>query len=455
MVRSLRLRLFLTFIALAMVTLGAVAFFASQATTNEFQRYVEHGSTLRGRRFEAALAAYYLRTHTWEGVQPLLEQMEQIGGERVVLADETGLVVADSAGRLAGQRVGQSVGQNWSRPVLLLWQGQLVGSLYVGPQEGVSGEEASFLRSVNRALLAAVVVAALATVLLTLLLSRRILKPVEALTGAARRMERGDLSQRVPVQSDDELGELAHAFNAMAGGLQRIEQLRRQMVSDVAHELRTPLTNMRGYLEAMHDGVVQPSPEMIDSLRDEALLLGRLVDDLQELALAEAGQLELERQPVDLVEVVQQALCAFQPQAGSRGLALRAELPPTLPPVDADPQRVGQVLRNLIRNALAYTAEGGLVEVLAQARGAEVEVKVRDNGIGIAPEHLPYVFERFYRADRSRARSTGGAGLGLTIVKQLVEAHGGRVWVESEEGKGATFGFTLPVAQAQGGDAGG
>ncbi len=445
MIRSLRLRFFLTFIALAMVTLGSVALFASQKTTNEFQRYVEHGSALRGRRFEGVLGAYYLQTGSWNGVQPLLEQMEQIGGERVVLADETGRVVADSAGKL----VGTQASRHWTPPVVLLWRGQPVGAFFVDPLGGAGSEETSFLSNVNRGLWLAVIAAGLATVLLTHVVSRRILGPVEALTAAARCMEKGDLSQRVPVQTGDEIGELAHAFNAMAGGLERIEHLRQQMVSDIAHELRTPLTNMRGYLEALRDGVVEPSPEMIASLHEEALLLGRLVDDLQELALAESGQLRLSREPVDVAGAVQQAMSGFQPQADAKGLKLLSTLPPGLPPVDADPQRLGQVLRNLLRNALAYTPQGGEIEVRARQAGAAVEVTVRDTGIGIAPEHLPYVFERFYRVDQSRARSTGGAGLGLSIVRRLVEAHGGRVWVESQEGKGSTFGFTLPVAAVE------
>lgn len=450
MVHSLRLRLFLTFVALATVTLGSVAFFASRMTTSEFHRYVERGSDLRMRRFEGTLALYYARVGSWQGVEVLVGQMGQISGERIVLADERGLVIADSGERL----VGQAVDHGWAQPVALIvgWQGRPVGSLFVNPPSGPGDRgEASFLRSVNRTLWLAVGVAALATVGLTNLISRRILRPVEALTAAVRRMEKGDLSQRVQVNSEDEIGTLARAFNAMASGLERIESLRRRMVSDVAHELRTPLTNMRGYLEALNDGVVEPTPEVIASLHEESLLLSRLVDDLQELALVEAGQLKLARQPMPLVEVVQQAVKGVAPQAGARGLVLRAEVPAGLPLVDIDAQRVGQVLRNLLHNAMAYTPAGGEVVVRARPAGHEVEVLVHDTGAGIAPQHLPNIFERFYRADESRARSTGGAGLGLAIVKQLVEAHGGRVWVESAEGEGSTFGFTLPVTEAPGG----
>jgi signal transduction histidine kinase len=384
--------------------------------------------------------------------------MGQITGERIVLADEGGQIVADSANKL----VGQIVGQGWVDPVALIVQrGMPVGAVYanpLGPADDPQRE--AFLASINRALLLAAGVAGLAAVLLTLGLSRRILRPVEALTAAARRMGRGDLSQRVEVQSNDEIGELARAFNAMADGLTRLEELRRNMVSDVAHDLRTPLSNIRGYLEALQDGVVEPKREVIDSLCEEAMLLGRLVDDLQELALAEAGQLRLERRPVAPADLVNRAMEAARGQAAAKGIALQVDLPTDLPLVDVDHQRIGQVLGNLLSNALTHTPSGGEVAIVARrcpepsrravegAKDSEVAITVRDTGEGISPEHLPYIFERFYRADKSRSRATGGTGLGLSIAKQLVEAHGGRISVESQMGQGAIFTFTLPVAGA-------
>jgi signal transduction histidine kinase len=216
----------------------------------------------------------------------------------------------------------------------------------------------------------------------------------------------------------------------------------------VAHELRTPLTNIRGYLEALRDGVVEPERTVIDSLHEEAMLLSHLVDDLQELSLAEAGGLTLERQPVVLADVVDRAIGAVRPRAEAEGIALRVDLSEDLPLVDVDPRRIGQVLRNLLDNGLTHTGPGGEIVVNAHAENEWVEVSVRDTGAGIAVEDLPYVFERFYRADRSRSRATGGAGLGLAIAKQLVEAHGGRIEVESEIGRGTRFTFTLPVAES-------
>jgi signal transduction histidine kinase len=453
MFRSLRFRLLLMMIIVAMVALGTVALFARQTTTNEFQRYVERGGDIRRGRFESMLAMYYDQNKSWDGVQPLVEQISQISGDRIILTDSEKRVLADSDRKL----VGQAAGQDWAPPAgFVVFLGTPVGVVYINPlgrPSSGAGEEV-FLGSVNRSLLLAVVAAGLAAVLLTLALSRRILRPIEALTAAARKMEKGDLNQRVEVKSGDEIGQLAHAFNAMADGLARLEQLRFNMVTDVAHELRTPLSNIRGYLEAMRDGVTKPSPVLIDSLYEEAMLLNRLVDDLQELALAEAGQLKLVRQPVALVEIVEKVVNVLQPQLADKGLTVETDLPADLPLVDADPDRVGQILRNLLTNAVNYTPPGGKITVAAESAGADtsatlstwVEVSVRDTGIGITPEHLPYIFERFYRADKSRARATGGAGLGLAIVKQLVEAHGGRVWAESTPGSGAILGFTLPVS---------
>jgi len=284
-------------------------------------------------------------------------------------------------------------------------------------------------------------------ILLTLALSRGILRRVAALTTAVQKMEHGDLKQRVDNGAQDEIGKLAHAFNAMADSLARIEQLRRNMVSDVAHELRTPLSNIRGYLEALQDGVVQPTRATIDSLFEEAMLLNRLVDDLQELAIADAGQLRLARQAVSVGEIVDKAMQALQVRAHDHSVRLQTQIAPHLPCVHVDAERIGQVLRNLVGNAVEYTPPGGDVTVQAKQTDDHVQISVYNNGAGIAPEHLPYLFERFYRVDSSRTRATGGSGLGLAIVKQLVEAHGGRVWAESTAGRDATFSFTLPVEQ--------
>jgi len=322
------------------------------------------------------------------------------------------------------------------------------GTLYALPpvRDGAEPLEPRSLATLNRWLTLSALGSGLLAVLLTLALSRRILAPVEALTTAVRRMGSGDRSARVAERGSDEISTLARAFNAMADALARTEGLRRTLVTDVAHELRTPLTNLRCQIEALQDGLQAADPAALASLHEETLLLARLVDDLQDLALAESGHhLPLRLAPLRLEEVVLAALAAMRTGAQERGITAQSEVPADVV-VNADRERLGQVLRNLLANAATHTPAGGAISVTAHRAGDSVRLVVADTGGGIAAEHLPHVFDRFYRADPSRARATGGAGLGLAIVKQLVEAHGGSVAVASEPGQGTQFTITLPAA---------
>ncbi len=443
--RSLRVRLLLAQLLVIVVALGTIVMLASKATEREFQQYLQRGSMQRRTRIDATFGDYYADVESWEGVQPFVERLAQVFGERLVLVDPAGKVVADSGGELVGSGLGS---RSPSVVAAITFRGAPVGTLrsMPPPEPPAPSFEAFFLTAVNRWLLAGVAVACVAGVALSLAISRQVVKPIAALTAAAQEMEKGDLTQRVQHVSNDEVGELGHAFNAMADALQRGETLRRNLVNDVAHELRTPLSNIRGYLEAVRDGVIEPNARVIASLHDEALMLSRLVDDLQELSLAEAGQLKLHHEPVDVRSVIHQAVSVMQPVAREKQLKLSADVPDDLPPAEGDSERIGQVLRNLMANALAYTPEGGSIAVSARLVARELNICVKDTGTGISAEDLPHVFERFYRADKSRARSTGGSGLGLAIVKQLVEAHGGCVWAESIPGAGSSFHFTLPVA---------
>ena len=452
MFNSLRFRLLLITVVVLVVAVSTVALFASQSTTNQFRRSVQGILDYPNLNTDGKINAInkLLATHSgdrtiWEDLQQLLEQMERTSQARFVVADLNGNVLSDSAGFLLGEQINTSL----SRPFAAFLIDKKPVLTYIVPLEDFSLAtiESQFVSSVNRSLLIAIAVAGLVGLLLTLFLSQSILRPVDELTAAARAMEKGDLNQRVTVRSKGELGELANAFNAMAEGLKRLEQLRRNMVTDVAHELRTPLSNVRGYLEALRDGVVEPTPEMIASIHEEAMLLNRLVDDLQELAMAEAGQLKLVRQPVSIQDVIEKAVLSVKPQANEKDVDLEVYLPDDLPRVEADAERMGQVLRNLLNNAVTNTPSGGQIRIQARAVDSQVEVSVQDNGLGIAAEHLPFVFERFYRADQSRARSTGGAGLGLAIVKQLVEAQGGQVEIDSKVDVGTTVTFTSPIAE--------
>ena len=289
--------------------------------------------------------------------------------------------------------------------------------------------------------------------LLVWLMSRRTLKPLQNLGVAARRLGRGDLSQRADTAGPTEIRELAQSFNVMAEGLEEAERQRRNLTADVAHELRTPLSNIQGYLEAIRDGLVDPTPETIDTIHGQALHLSRLVEDLRLLAQVEAGSLHLQLSAARVEELLQSSVEAVRPRAEAKGIDLSLDVEPSAPTAELDATRVSQVIGNLLENAITHTPEGGKVTVsarvlrLAQDERETVEVTVSDTGAGIAPEDLPRVFDRFYRADPSRDRSTGGAGLGLTIARRLVEAHGGTIVVESALGEGSRFTVRLPTAQ--------
>lgn len=302
------------------------------------------------------------------------------------------------------------------------------------------------IAAINRQVTIAAVAVGGIALLVAFWLSRRIVRPVEDITQAARLLEAGDLTRRVDISSSDEIGVLGSAFNAMAESIERNETLRKQMTSDVAHELRTPLNNISGYLDAISDGVVQPTPEVVGSLQEEAELLVRLVNDLEQLSLADAGHQVLQHDVVLLGEVVERSVSLVLPRAKNGGVTVEASISRAAC-VEGDSGRLGQVCRNLLENAVRHTPAGGLVHVSLTVEGQSVILEVADTGPGIAAEHLPFVFERFYRADASRNRATGGAGLGLAIVRQLVEAHGGSVTANNLPASGAIFRVILPLAR--------
>lgn len=445
MVHSLRFRLLVAFTLVILVAIGAVYFFASQTTGGEIRRFGERIEQARFGRVGLELYRYYHRQGGWEGIQPYVEQWGSLYGQRIILTDSSGVVVADSQGELLGKQYHPEV---TGRRLSLPWGGGTPGTFYISPEQLADFPSPLGLsQAISRFLLWGTLLAVVIALLLTFFLSRRISAPVKALTLAARRLGQGDLSQRVQFKDKGEMGELAQAFNSMASDLERVEQLRRNMVADAAHELRTPLSNIRGYLEAIRDGIKQPDADTIRSLDEEAALLSRLVEDLQELSLAEAGELKLVCQSEDIAVLINQTAASVQAQAVTKGVSVSIDLPATLSPVNIDYNRISQVLHNLLENAIAHIAKGGTITVTARQEGSWVEVSVADTGEGIPAEDLPNIFERFYRVDKSRARATGGSGLGLTIAKRLVEAHGGKIEAQSEPGKGSRFTFTLPASQ--------
>jgi len=291
-----------------------------------------------------------------------------------------------------------------------------------------------FIESVHRYLVWAALAALVLALLLSYLMTKRVLRPLSQMTRISRELAAGNFTNRVEVVSQDEVGDLGLAFNSMADSLARLEQLRKSMVSDLAHELRTPLTNLRGYLEGLSDEVVPPSVETFRMLENEILRLVHLVDDLQQLTKADSAHAFLRRQELSCLTVSEQLRALFERRFLAKEIDLQVKIEPADLMVNADLDKLLQALRNLLENAWRYTPHRGDVRLSLKEVADGVEISVINSGEGISVADLPFIFERFFRADRSRSREHGGAGIGLSIVKQLVEAHGGRVGAESAEG---------------------
>jgi histidine kinase len=310
----------------------------------------------------------------------------------------------------------------------------------------------NYQAAVTEALSLATVAALIAAVLASFLISRQVVRPVQRMMVISHRIAEGEYEERLRlsgnVQSNqlDELDQLAITFNQMADKLEKTETMRRQLVGDVTHELRTPLAAIKGYMEGLMDGVLPATPETYQQVHAEADRLQRLVNDLQELSRVEAGAFQLKLESVSPANLIETVVSHLNRQFEDKGIYLEEKLDAGLPNVSVDKDRILQVLTNLVGNALQYTPSGGKVVVSASQAKFEIVISVTDTGIGISPDHLPFIFNRFYRIDKSRARASGGSGIGLTIAQALVKAHHGRIWAESAgEGKGSSFHFTLPV----------
>ena len=292
-----------------------------------------------------------------------------------------------------------------------------------------------FLEAVHRYLIWAALAALALALLLSYLMTKRVLRPLSQMTRISRELAAGNFANRVEVVTSDEVGQLGRAFNRMADSLEQLEQLRKNMVTDVAHELRTPLTNLRGYLEGLSDEVVPPSKATFRMLESEIMRLVHLVDDLQQLTKAESAKAFLQRRELSVATLVEQMRALFGPRFQSKSLTLKVQIEPADLQVYADLDKLLQALRNLLENAWRYTPPGGEVQISAMKKATAVEIAISNSGPGIGSDELPFIFERFYRTDRSRSREQGGAGIGLSIVKELIQAHGGQIGAESGEGQ--------------------
>jgi two-component system OmpR family sensor kinase/two-component system sensor histidine kinase BaeS len=462
-VNKLWVRLTVGFGLVTITAIVVAALLANYRVSTEFRRFVGHSQMVA--RLEPELVRYYAGHGSWAGVETIFDDLPRSGGQGPGLGRQRGgpqFILTDMTGRVvfSGEEGAptQLASDQLTDAVPLEWQGQPVGYLAAnppGPAE-LTGAAQNFLSQINRALLQAGLIAGSLGILLGVIIAWGVSAPLGRLATAARQISQGQLEQRVPLKGTDEIAALAEAFNDMASELQHAEKLRRNLVADVAHELRTPLSVVQGNLRAILDGVFPLNEEEVASIYDETLTLNRLVNDLRELSQAEARQVSLNLQPSELSDIVTNTSDRVRELSREKEIEVTVTLPADLPLVLIDPDRTRQILQNLLSNALRHTPAGGKIAVMVQEQTVAsdrnlanfISIAVRDTGPGIAPEDLPYVFDRFWRADNSRSREYGGTGLGLAIAKQLVEAQGGKIGVENEgiPGRGSCFWFTVPAA---------
>jgi signal transduction histidine kinase len=457
--RSLTLKLTLAFLLVGLTGAALVSVFIQRATQSAFDQLVlDQGQT----DFIGRVTAYYESHGGWDGITETLFTRPQTQRPVEAIGDRPAqpwqrppkvFLLVDASGRVmwpAGPyRTGDTItAEELSRGAPVTVDGQVVGRvLTTAEAPELDPREQQYLERTSQALAIAAAAATTIALLLGFLLARTLTTPLRELTSAIRAMAAGRLGQVVPVRSQDELGELTAAFNQMSADVARSNDLRRQMTADIAHDLRTPLTVITGYLESLRDGVLKPTPERLGVLHGEAQHLNRLVDDLRTLSLADANELPLMRLPTAPQAVLERAAAAYRHQASRRNIALTTGCEPGAPEVFADPDRLAQVMGNLVSNALRYTPDGGCIQLTARREGDGAVFEVRDNGAGMAPDVLPRVFERFYRGDGARPQPDGESGLGLAIAKSIVELHGGRIGAASNgPGQGSAFTIWLPCS---------
>jgi signal transduction histidine kinase len=458
-----------TFILLVVVSVSLMAFIISQSTTEEFRQYVTRCDAEYVQEVNMELEKFYAGGHTWTGVKEILVKELRSNNDRLVINDNTGKVIGDTAGEWLGRKAGD-IGLYNAIPIN--YSGQKVGEFYLvsaaisngtcnmegrgcGTMTVMNVAEENYLNRVNNYLWLAGVFSTLVALFLGVLITRQIILPVRDLTRGADQVAKGNLSYRVKSSSRDELGELAQSFNSMASNLDKLEQSRKRLTADITHELRTPLTVIEGTVDAIMDGVFQPDKDHLVTIKDQTAQLTRLINDLRDISSAESGQMKLNLSPTDMVDLARRKIAQIEVQALNKGVQLKLNASGDIPAVKADHTRMEQVITNLLTNAIRHTLSGGSVIVSVQvmkesgtlnsAGKPRLVITVADTGNGIPADHLPHVFERFYRVESSRYKGQGETGLGLAIVKQMVQAHGGEVWAKSTEGTGSTFYVALPL----------
>lgn len=460
----MRFRLAVSLLLVALVSILSVLAFAQYSTAREINTYMFRGGMAGLNFLVGNLEEYYHANGTWDGVETLfagrnqdehMPGMPEMGGsgggrgmmqQHLIMAGESGEILVDTE----DIRVGGSLTTDEKAVAIQLKdsRGNLIGYLYgVDGMQFQPGSDRALLEKLNKAAINAALFAGAVALLLGLLLGYLFLRPVKQLTLAANQIASGDLSQRVAAQGNDELAALGKAFNTMAGSLESARETRKAMTSDIAHELRTPLAIQRAILEAIQDGVYPLDQEQIGQIYEQNQSLTRLVDDLRTLALADAGELKLDKVATDIHSLVERVVSRFRPQADQKSIHLElinnGELSNSQ--ILVDPFRIDQVLNNLVSNAIRYSPAGSAVMVIIEKNADRMIISVRDRGEGIPEEEVENIFQRFYRMNHSRSREDGGTGLGLAIARQLVMAHGGELTVQNHPDGGAEFVLALPV----------
>jgi len=443
--RSLTLKLVVVFWLVSLVGITVGVLFAGRVSFREI------GDLADSQRLEvlvARLETYYQTNGGWQGVNlSTLPGSSMIPGApnwNIVLADQQGTIVASTDRHLQDSILPP---EELSHGQEIIVNNEVVGILVSAPRipDMRPPPTEAILQRVSQSLIVGGIAASAVSLLLGLILARSFLKPIHALNSATQSVAQGDLEKTVPVNSNDEIGTLARSFNEMIDRLKHSRDQRRQMTADIAHELRTPLSLILGHSEALSDGVLPPTPETLTIIHDEAQQLARLVEDLRTLSLSETGELSLNIQRLDIGNLLRSMVDAYRSQIQQKQINLEVDISPNLPEIDGDPDRLGQIFRNLMANAIRFTESGGTVSIQSQQTADGIIVQVADNGPGIPVEELPNIFDRFYRGDKARNRGDGGSGLGLAIAKSLVELHHGQIEVESIPGEGSTFNVHLPL----------
>ena len=455
----MRARILLAFALVIAVTLIAVAFFAQQAASQEVRTFIGRGGWLGAENLVGALESYYATNGTWNGAESLFTSRgrgQGAGGgnannaaiqnafANLRLADSNGTLIYSSDNLEINSKVDSSQLNNG---IELLVEDQVRG--YLLAQTGSTFQnqqlEDELISLVRQASLKAAWIAGAIALVLALILATIILRPVQLLTRGASELASGNLAYRVEVKQPHELASLGNAFNQMAHSLELAGENRKAMTADIAHELRTPLAVQRAQLEALQDNIYPLSLENLEPVMAQNVFLTRLVNDLRTLAMADSGALQLEIKEIDFIQLIQDTLSRFQAPAAENQVSLHLQVVGNSARVAADPERLQQVLHNVIQNGLRYTNAGGKIDFLITCERQKVTLEIHDSGPGIPPESLPFLFDRFYRADKARDRDRGGSGLGLAIARQLMLEQGGDITAENHPQGGAIFRLWLPL----------